>query len=82
MSTATVRELRNRYTSLLTRVAAGEEVTITQRGKPVARLLPVMPRTARKVDWSQSAALAPRARRRALSARQTGALWEELRGDA
>ena len=41
MKTATVRELRNHYTGLLRWVAAGEEVLITQKGEPVARLIPV-----------------------------------------
>jgi prevent-host-death family protein len=81
MSTATVRELRNHYTTLLSRVAAGEEVTITQRGKPVARLSPVRGQHVKKVDWSRSAALAPRATHHALTEKQTRALWDELRGE-
>jgi prevent-host-death family protein len=40
MKTATVRDLRNRYTQLLAWIGAGEEIVITQRGKPVARLCP------------------------------------------
>jgi prevent-host-death family protein len=35
------RELRNRSRELLDRAAAGETVTITDRGKPVAVLAPV-----------------------------------------
>jgi len=41
MSEATVRELRNHGGRVLDRVAAGERVTITRDGKPVARLEPV-----------------------------------------
>lgn len=40
MSEATVRELRNQGGRVLDRVAAGERVTITRNGKPVARLEP------------------------------------------
>lgn len=56
MKTATVRDLRNHYTDLLDWVKAGEEVLITQRGKPVARLVPEkVPPTA--IDWSASPAV-------------------------
>ncbi len=36
MKTATVRDLSNHYTKLLAWIAAGEEIIITQRGKPIA----------------------------------------------
>lgn len=35
------RDLRNRTADVLRRVAAGEQVTITSRGRPVAELVPV-----------------------------------------
>ena len=54
MKTATVRDLRNHYTSLLRWIAAGEEVLITQKGLTVARLLPTLPAAAPHVDWAQS----------------------------
>jgi prevent-host-death family protein len=57
MQTATVRELRNHYTRLLTRVRAGEEIVITQRGEPVARLIPERPVEPKKVNWADSPAL-------------------------
>ena len=57
MKTATVRDLRNRYTSLLSWIAAGEEIVITQRGKAIARLIPEQDPPGRRVDWSQSPAL-------------------------
>ncbi len=41
MSEATVRDLRNHGGRVLDRVLAGERVTITRDGKPVARLEPV-----------------------------------------
>jgi prevent-host-death family protein len=57
MKTATVRDLRNRYTSLLSWISAGEEVIITQRGKTIARLIPEREESPRNVDWSQSPAV-------------------------
>lgn len=52
MRTATVRDLRNHYTSLLSWVSAGEEIVITQRGKPIARLIPENPDSPKKVNWA------------------------------
>lgn len=40
MVKVTVREARARLRELLDRVAAGEEVVLTRRGKEVARLVP------------------------------------------
>jgi prevent-host-death family protein len=57
MKTATVRDLRNHYTSLLGWVKAGEEVLITQSGKPVARLIPEKPPEPAKVNWADSPAV-------------------------
>ena len=54
MRTATVRDLRNHYTSLLSWVKAGEEIIITQRGKPVARLIPDKPEAPKTVNWADS----------------------------
>jgi len=44
MRIAGVREARQDLTSLLDDVRKGREVTITDRGRPVARLVPVKPR--------------------------------------
>ena len=57
MKTATVRDLRNRYTSLLDWIEAGEEILITQRGKVVARLVPERGSGEGEVDWTQSPAI-------------------------
>jgi prevent-host-death family protein len=54
MQTATVRQLRNDYTTLLTSVSKGHRIAITQRGHIVAMLTP--PPAEDAVDWSQSAA--------------------------
>lgn len=38
-----VRELKNHLSGYLDRVKAGEEITITQHGRPIARLTSVSP---------------------------------------
>ena len=43
MSEVASRDLRNNTAGLLRRVAAGEDITITVKGKPVARLSPYQP---------------------------------------
>lgn len=40
MATAGVSELKARLSAYLARVRAGEEVVVTDRGRPVARLVP------------------------------------------
>lgn len=47
MSQVASRELRNNTRDLLERVASGERITITVRGRPVAELTPV----ARRPQW-------------------------------
>ena len=44
MRTAGVREARQNLTGLLDDVRNGREVLITERGRPVARLVPIRPR--------------------------------------
>jgi prevent-host-death family protein len=41
MKTAAVSELKARLSEYLNRVKAGEEVLVTDRGNPVARLVPI-----------------------------------------
>lgn len=43
MESAGVAELKARLSEYLARVKAGEEVLVTDRGRPVARLVPVGP---------------------------------------
>ena len=81
MKTATVRDLRNRYTSLLSWIAAGEEIIITQRGKAIARLIPEQNQPTRKVDWSQSPAVKrDRSGSRVLSAAESREIIHEASG--
>ena len=75
MRTATVRDLRNHYTSLLGWISAGEEIIITQRGKPVARLIPEKPAKPGKVNWANSPAVTrDRTGERVLSAEESSEL--------
>jgi prevent-host-death family protein len=41
MTEIAARDLRNRTAEVLSKAAAGEEITITVRGKPVAALVPL-----------------------------------------
>ncbi|MCZ8382273.1 type II toxin-antitoxin system prevent-host-death family antitoxin [Mycobacterium sp. CPCC 205372] len=43
MSEVASRELRNETAGLLRRVQAGEDITVTVNGRPVARLVPFEP---------------------------------------
>lgn len=40
MSEVGIRELKQNASEVVARVEAGEEITVTNRGRPVARLLP------------------------------------------
>ena len=50
MTTASISETKAKLSALLDRVKAGEEVTITDRGRPVARIVPI---AANEVDWDE-----------------------------
>ncbi len=47
---ATAKDLRFHSKELLEAVARGEEVTITYRGKPCAKLVPVSKRRCKKLE--------------------------------
>ncbi|MCU1239802.1 MAG: Antitoxin VapB47 [Candidatus Acidoferrum typicum] len=51
MSKVNVHEAKTRFSRLLRRVAAGEEITIANRGVPVARLVPIPAETTRKLGF-------------------------------
>jgi prevent-host-death family protein len=53
MSEVAVRELRNRTAKVLERVQAGESVTITSRGRPVAELIAVRARRRRDISGAE-----------------------------
>lgn len=81
MKIATVRDLRNHYTSLLSWIGAGEEILITQRGKAIALLIPEQPQSMERVDWSQSPAVKrDRSRSKVLTAEESLAIIHEAEG--
>lgn len=81
MKTATVRELRNRYTSVLDWIEAGEEIIITRRGKAVARLVPEPETHDLPVDWSASpAVMRNRSGDKRLGAAESSTLLHESSG--
>ncbi len=47
--TVNIHEAKTNLSRLLLRVSAGEEVIIARSGKPVARLVPLVERPARRV---------------------------------
>ncbi len=83
MKNATVRTLRNHYSQLMGWIEAGEEITISRRGRVIARLVPAAAQPSRRVDWATSAALRmdkgalPR-----LSAAAAAAVLADSRGEA
>jgi len=51
MTTATVRDLRYDFPSVLKRLEGGEEIAITRRGKLVGTLIPAEPGVPKTVRW-------------------------------
>jgi prevent-host-death family protein len=49
MKAVNTHEAKTQFSRLLKRVAAGEEITIANRGVPVARLVPAAPLTNRRL---------------------------------
>ncbi len=49
MKTATVGEIQKNFSRILKKIRAGEEITILKRGKPVARIMGLGPKS--KIDW-------------------------------
>ena len=49
MKQVNIREAKTQFSRVLRRVAVGEEITIANRGVPVARLVPVPPKKAQRV---------------------------------
>ena len=81
MKTATVRDLRNRYTSLLRWISAGEEILITRRGVVIAKLSPETARVAQSVNWADAPEVRrDRSQESALTAGESAALIAEAGG--
>jgi prevent-host-death family protein len=49
MKTATVGDIQKNFAKVLRNINSGEEVTITKRGKPVAKITALGPKT--EIDW-------------------------------
>ena len=50
--TVNIHEAKTNLSRLLRRVSAGEEIVIAKAGRPIARLVPVMQKPARRVPGS------------------------------
>jgi prevent-host-death family protein len=70
-------EAKNTLGALLDRVEQGEEIVITRRGKPVARLAPCAPKVDREAVMAALARIQARARAQGAAA----IAWETLKAD-
>lgn len=57
--TVGVRELKNQLSSYLDRVKAGEEVTVTEHGRPIARLTAIAPDVDRRAALIEAGIVRP-----------------------
>jgi prevent-host-death family protein len=80
MKTTTVRMLRNDYAKLLRRVETGEEISISRRGRIVAKLVPVNPGKT-KVDWAASETFKMLKNEKPLTAEESLKLIHDAQGD-
>jgi prevent-host-death family protein len=78
MRTAGVAELKSKLTSFLKEVKAGREILITDRGTPVARLVPI---DAAEMKHTRRQRLAAEGRLRLGKTRLPKALLEPPKGD-
>ena len=78
--TVGVRELKNQLSNYLDRVKAGEEITVTEHGRPIARLTPTAPEVDRRAALIEAGIVRPASatRRRLPSRRVTLAPGEPL----
>lgn len=49
MKTATVGEIQKNFSRILKEIKAGEEIEVTKRGKPIAKITALGPKE--KIDW-------------------------------
>jgi prevent-host-death family protein len=82
MKTASIREVRHDFSRILEWVASGEEVAITKRRVPVARLLPV---ARRHISRAKMPDVAARLRKvfgdNIISDKAMRGIWDQNRGD-
>ncbi|TVR34499.1 MAG: type II toxin-antitoxin system prevent-host-death family antitoxin [Nitriliruptor sp.] len=67
---AGIRDLRDHLSRYLERVQAGEELTVTDRGRPVARLVPVTERRPFERPVAEGVVQPPTVRRRSRPSRR------------
>jgi prevent-host-death family protein len=75
MNTISLFDAKNRLSALVDQVEEGQEVTITRRGKPVARLVPV----AAEIDRSRHAVERLRALRETIAKQGARVVGDALR---
>ena len=49
MKTATVGEIQKNFSRILKQIKAGEEIAVTKRGKPVAKITALAPK--KEIEW-------------------------------
>ncbi len=76
MTTVGAFEAKTHLSSLLERVAQGEEIVITRHGKPLARLIPVAVADRSRIDLAISKLKALRK-----GCNLGGLSWQELRDE-
>lgn len=74
MATIGSFEAKTKFSALLERVEQGEQILITRRGKPVARLMPIAPVRKEKVSAAME-----RLRKLRKGTTLGGLGWKELR---
>jgi antitoxin (DNA-binding transcriptional repressor) of toxin-antitoxin stability system len=81
MKTASVRELRQNFGSLLTWLEEGQEIQITMRRRVIARLVPDRPKTTLKVRMPDFAARLKRIHgKKTISAEEAQAILDANEG--
>ena len=80
MKTVTVRHVQHNLAAILDAVRRGQEITITKRGTPVARLVPARPPEG-TVGWPDSAARMKRLGPKATAGTPASQIIHEMRGE-
>jgi prevent-host-death family protein len=79
---ANLREAKSNLSQLVQLAAAGEEIVITVRGRPMARLTCIVPRQTEQVgrkEWADELAQTAEAVRVGPRKSTTQPFWDELR---
>jgi prevent-host-death family protein len=79
MNTISLFDAKNRLSALVDQVEEGQEVTITRRSKPVARLVARLVPVVAEIDRSRHAVERLRALRETIAKQGATFSWEELK---